>query len=71
MNLNNLNIYVLMIIQLIIFSCKDSTIINLEAAIDWASKSYSDYGTKEALRYINVLRNRINDERMVNQQLSK
>lgn len=44
---------------------------NLEAAIDWASKSYSDYGTKEALRYINVLRNRINDERMVNQQLSK
>ena len=34
MNLNNLNIYVLMIIQLIIFSCKDSTIINLEAAID-------------------------------------
>ncbi|WP_273566644.1 DUF6340 family protein [Maribacter halichondriae] len=57
-------------------ACYNMAIINeingdLDAAIDWASRSYSDYGTNEALRYINILRNRVNDERRVDQQLSR
>lgn len=32
---------------------------NLDVAVDWASKSYSDYGNKIALRYLNVLKNRV------------
>ncbi len=31
---------------------------DLDAAIDWASKSYTDYKNKDALRYLNVLKNR-------------
>ena len=31
---------------------------NLEAAIEWTTKSYTDYGDKIALRYLNVLKNR-------------
>lgn len=44
---------------------------NLEEAINWASKSYSDYGTPNALRYINILRNRVVEKRVLNNQLSK
>ena len=32
---------------------------NLEEAIDWASKSYTDYNNKSALRYVNILKNRV------------
>jgi hypothetical protein len=31
---------------------------NLDAAIEWTTKSYTDYGDKIALRYINILKNR-------------
>ena len=44
---------------------------DLETALDWASKSYADYGTKEALRYINILRNRMADQRVLDRQLAK
>lgn len=44
-------------------ACYNMAIINeingdLDKAIDWATKSYTDYGDKIALRYINVLKNR-------------
>jgi hypothetical protein len=44
---------------------------NLEKAVDYASKSYSDYGTKEALRYLDKLRYRQRQKRELNRQLSK
>ena len=31
---------------------------NLDTAIEWTTKSYTDYGDKIALRYINILKNR-------------
>jgi hypothetical protein len=44
--------------------CYNMAIINeingdLNAAIDWASKSYIDYKDKNALRYLRVLENRV------------
>ncbi|MEM7485192.1 MAG: DUF6340 family protein [Bacteroidota bacterium] len=44
---------------------------NLQKALDWASKSYSDYGTREALRYVNILRRRLADQQEIERQLSK
>lgn len=44
---------------------------DLDAAIDWASKSYTDYKIKEALRYINVLQDRVLDNRVLEEQASK
>ena len=32
---------------------------DLNAAIDWASKSYSDFNNREALNYLRILRNRV------------
>jgi hypothetical protein len=32
---------------------------NLDVAVNWASRAYSDYGDKLALRYLNVLKSRI------------
>lgn len=32
---------------------------NLQEAIDWASKSYTDYNNRNALRYVNILKNRV------------
>ncbi len=57
-------------------ACYNMAIINeingdLDAAMEWASRSYADYDIREALRYINILKNRMNDERRVEQQLSK
>ncbi|MFH6603691.1 DUF6340 family protein [Maribacter algicola] len=57
-------------------ACYNMAIINeingdLDAAMEWASKSYADYDIREALRYINILRNRMYDERRVEEQLSK
>lgn len=44
-------------------ACYNMAIINeingdLNKAIEWATKSYTDYGDKIALRYINILKNR-------------
>jgi hypothetical protein len=44
---------------------------NLETAVDWASKSYSDYRNKDALRYVNKLQNRMAEERLLERQLSR
>jgi hypothetical protein len=55
-------------------ACYNMAIINeingdLNAAIDWASKSYVDYNDKEALEYLNLLRSRIaKNEQLVQQQ---
>ncbi|MGC1515676.1 MAG: DUF6340 family protein [Maribacter sp.] len=44
---------------------------NLNEAIEWASKSYADYNTPNALRYINILKNRVVDQRVLENQLSR
>jgi hypothetical protein len=44
---------------------------NLDRAIEFASISYSDYGNSNALRYVNVLRNRIVEKQVLENQLSK
>jgi hypothetical protein len=44
---------------------------NLEKALDWAQHSYSDYDTKEALRYINILKYRMAQNRELKRQLAK
>ncbi|WP_242118112.1 DUF6340 family protein [Aestuariivivens sediminicola] len=55
-------------------ACYNMAIINeingdLNAAIEWASKSYSDYNNKEALRYLNILKYRASqNQRLVQQQ---
>ncbi|WP_394759062.1 DUF6340 family protein [Flavobacterium sp.] len=38
---------------------------NLDTAVEWASKSYSDYNNKLALNYLNVLKRRINKNRQL------
>lgn len=57
-------------------ACYNMAIINeingdLEKALEWASKSYSDYRNKDGLRYVNILRNRMADERLLDRQLSR
>lgn len=57
-------------------ACYNMAIINeingdLDKAMEYASKSYSDYRNKEGLRYVNILRNRMADERMLDEQLSR
>ena len=55
-------------------ACYNMAIINeingdLNAAIEWASKSYTDYKNRDALRYLNILRYRIaQNERLAAQQ---
>jgi hypothetical protein len=45
---------------------------NLDEAINWASKSYSDYGNAIALRYVRILRNRVADKQLLeSQQVTK
>ncbi|QLG46745.1 DUF6340 family protein [Costertonia aggregata] len=44
---------------------------DLEKAIEWASKAYSDYGNNMALRYVNILKSRMAQKRELNRQLSK
>jgi hypothetical protein len=42
---------------------------DLDAAIDWAQKSYENYGIRLALTYVNILKNRkINDAIVADQQ---
>lgn len=38
---------------------------NLEKALEWASKSYTDYNNKTALRYVNILKDRINKKQIL------
>ena len=38
---------------------------NLKQALDWASKSYSDYGIKEALQYTKILKSRIRKKQII------
>ncbi len=40
---------------------------DLEAAIDWASQSYSKFNNKKALSYLNVLKNRQRDEQFMDE----
>lgn len=56
-------------------ACYNMAIINeingdLNSAMDWASKSYTDYRNKDALRYLNILKYRIaQNERLALQHL--
>ncbi len=52
-------------------ACYNMAIINeingdLDAAVKWASKSYTDYKNKTALRYLNILKYRIRQENQLN-----
>ncbi len=42
---------------------------NSELALEWATKSYQDYGNKKAREYINVIKQRQNDARKADAQL--
>ncbi|MFS4468449.1 DUF6340 family protein [Maribacter sp. 2210JD10-5] len=44
---------------------------DLEKAIDWASKAYSDYGNNNALGYVNILKRRAAEKRELKRQLSR
>ena len=44
---------------------------DLNAAVEWASNSYTDYKNKKALRYINVLKYRIERNNQLQQQLEQ
>ena len=55
-------------------ACYNMAIINeingdLNAAVEWASKSYTDYKNKKALRYLNVLKYRIERNMQLQQQM--
>ena len=57
-------------------ACYNMAIINeingdLNAALDWASKSYADYDNKDALRYINILKYRLSQNEVLEQQASR
>lgn len=41
---------------------------NLDTAIDWASKAYTDYGDKLGLRYVNMLKDRKYKQQQLNSQ---
>ena len=43
---------------------------DLTAAIDWASKSYVDYNNKDALRYLNILKYRLQQNQLLENQLN-
>lgn len=44
---------------------------NLNQAIEFASKAYTDYGNKEGLRYVNILKRRVVNQQELNRQLAK
>jgi len=44
---------------------------NLNQAIEFASKAYTDYGNKEGLRYVNMLKRRVVNQQELNRQLAK
>ena len=44
---------------------------NLNKAIEFASKAYTDYGNKEALSYVNILKRRVVSQQELDRQLAK
>lgn len=57
-------------------ACYNMAIINeingdLDAAMKWAAKSYTDYDDNNALRYLNTLKYRLAEKRELEYQLSK
>lgn len=44
---------------------------NLDTAIEWASKSYTDYGDKLGLRYVNMLKNRVKKQKLLESENPK
>lgn len=44
---------------------------NLDAAMEWASRSYTDYGNKDALRYLDVLKYRAAQNKILQEQVSR
>ncbi len=42
---------------------------NLESAVDWAQQSYTRFGNKKALRYVDILNQRISDQKRLEKQL--
>ncbi len=55
-------------------ACYNMAIINeingdLNKAIEWASKSYTDYKNKNALKYINILKRRVEKNRQLTLQM--
>ncbi len=57
-------------------ACYNMAIINeingdLEKAIEWASRSYTDYKNKEALRYMRMLNFRVAEQAELDRQLSR
>ena len=57
-------------------ACYNMAIINeingdLNAAMEWAAKSYTDYNDNNALRYLNMLKYRNSENRVLERQLSK
>jgi len=57
-------------------ACYNMAIINeingdLNKAMEFASKSYTDYNNRDALRYINILKYRIAERRELDRQLSR
>lgn len=44
---------------------------NLNTALEYASKAYTDYENKKALRYINMLKRRVVNQQELNRQLAK
>ncbi|MCB0687783.1 MAG: hypothetical protein KDC53_14710 [Saprospiraceae bacterium] len=43
----------------------------LQAALDWAQKSYGEYGNKKGRNYVSTIRNRIQDQEILEQQLKQ
>lgn len=38
---------------------------DLDEAINWASKSYSDFNIKEGLQYVKILKSRVNKNKIL------
>ena len=57
-------------------ACYNMAIINeingdLDTAVDWAARAYTDYNDKNALRYLNALKYRMAEKRELEHQLAK
>ncbi len=57
-------------------ACYNMAIINeingdLNKALEWAQRSYTDYEIREAIRYVNILKYRISQQRVLNRQLAR
>ncbi|MBC6999172.1 DUF6340 family protein [Cytophaga sp. FL35] len=57
-------------------ACYNMAIINeingdLNKAMEWASRSYADYEISNALRYVNILKHRMSEQRILDKQLAR